>query len=102
LPHHLQTSGVGWLLAAVVLIALAIVVFGRGMRGPAVAVTVADDAVVRWLAGLQAPGLGVVKGALAALSSWWVLNGLVAGLVLALLALSRALSGRGWWSPRST
>jgi hypothetical protein len=33
LPHHLQTSGIGWLLAAVVLIALAMVVFGRGMRG---------------------------------------------------------------------
>jgi tRNA A-37 threonylcarbamoyl transferase component Bud32 len=89
LPHHLQTSGVGWLLAAVVLITLAIVVFGRGMRGPAVAVTVADDTVVSWLAGLQAPGLGVGKRALAALSSWWILNGLVAGLVLALLALRR-------------
>jgi tRNA A-37 threonylcarbamoyl transferase component Bud32 len=89
LPHHLQTSGIGWLLAAVVLIALAMVVFGRGMRGPAVAITVADDAVGRWLAGLQAPGLVAVKGALAALSSRWVLNGLVAGLVLALLALRR-------------
>jgi hypothetical protein len=61
LPHHLQISGVGWLLAAVGLVALAIMVFGRGMRGPAVAVTVADDAVVRWLAGLDAPGLGVVN-----------------------------------------
>jgi tRNA A-37 threonylcarbamoyl transferase component Bud32 len=89
LPHHLQTSGVGWLLAAVVLVALAIVVFGRGMRGPAVAITVADDTVVRWLAGLDAPGLGVVKRALAALSSWWVLNGLLAGLVLALLVFRR-------------
>jgi hypothetical protein len=89
LPHHLQTSGIGWLLAAVVLIALAMVVFGPGMRGPAVAITVADDAVVSWLAGLQAPGLVAVKGALAGLSSRWVLNGLVAGLVLALLALRR-------------
>ena len=89
LPHHLQTSGVGWLLAAVVLVALAIVVFGRGMRGPAVAITVADDTVVRWLAGLDAPGLVVVKRALAGLSSWWVLNGLLAGLVLALLVFRR-------------
>jgi tRNA A-37 threonylcarbamoyl transferase component Bud32/membrane-associated phospholipid phosphatase len=89
LPHHLQTSGIGWLLAAAVLIALAIVVFGRGMRGPAVAVTVADDAVGRWLAGLQAPGLGVAWRALAGLSSWWVLNGLSLVLVLALLALRR-------------
>jgi tRNA A-37 threonylcarbamoyl transferase component Bud32 len=89
LSHHLQTSGVGWLLAAVGLIVLAIVVFGRGMRGPAVAVTVADDAVVRWLAGLHVPGLVVAWRALAALSSWWVLNGLVLVLVLALLALRR-------------
>jgi tRNA A-37 threonylcarbamoyl transferase component Bud32 len=89
LPRHLQISGVGWLLAAVGLIALAIVVFGRGMRGPAVAVTVADDAVVRWLAGLEAPGLVVAWRALAGLSSWWVINGLSLVLVLALLALRR-------------
>jgi tRNA A-37 threonylcarbamoyl transferase component Bud32 len=89
LPHHLQISGVGWLIAAVALIALVVAAFGGGLRGPAVAITVADDAVVRWLAGLQAPGLLVVKRALAALSSWWVLNGLLAGLVVALLALRR-------------
>jgi hypothetical protein len=89
LPRHLQISGVGWLLAAVGLIALAIVVFGRGMRGPAVAVTVADDAMVRWLAGLDAPRLVVAWRALAGLSSWWVLNGLSLVLVLALLALRR-------------
>jgi tRNA A-37 threonylcarbamoyl transferase component Bud32/membrane-associated phospholipid phosphatase len=89
LPRQLQISGVGWLLAAVVLVALVMVAFGRGMRGPAVAVTVADDAVVRWLAGLQAPGLLVVTRVLAGLSSWWILSGLLAGLVVALLALRR-------------
>jgi len=52
-------------------------------------VTVADDAVVRWLAGLEAPGLVGVWRALAALSSWWVINGLALVLVLALLALRR-------------
>jgi hypothetical protein len=57
LPYRLQTSAVGWLVAAVVLIGLTLVVFGGGLRGPAVAVTVADDAVVRWLGGLHAPGL---------------------------------------------
>jgi tRNA A-37 threonylcarbamoyl transferase component Bud32 len=89
LPHHLQTSGVGWLIAAVVLVALTVVVFARGLRGAAVAVTVVDDAVVRWLSGLDAPGLVAVERALAAISSWWVLNGLGLGLVLALLALRR-------------
>jgi tRNA A-37 threonylcarbamoyl transferase component Bud32/membrane-associated phospholipid phosphatase len=89
LPSHLQTTGVGWLVALGVLVALSIVVFAGGLRGPAVAVTVVDDAVVGWLAGLDAPGLAGTWRALAFLGSWWVLNGLGWGLVLALLALRR-------------
>jgi tRNA A-37 threonylcarbamoyl transferase component Bud32/membrane-associated phospholipid phosphatase len=89
LPHHLHTSGVGWLVALVVLVALSIAVFGGGMRGPAVTVTVLDDAVVRWLAALDAPGLAGAWQALAALGSWWVINILGFGLVLALLGLRR-------------
>jgi tRNA A-37 threonylcarbamoyl transferase component Bud32/membrane-associated phospholipid phosphatase len=89
LPHHLQTSGVRWLVAALVLVALTIVVFARGLRSLAVDVTVADDAVVRWLGGLHAPGVVGLWRALAAISSWWVLNGLLAGLLVALLVLRR-------------
>jgi membrane-associated phospholipid phosphatase len=89
LPYRLQTSGVGWLIAAGVLIVLSIVVFRGGLRGPAIAVTVVDDAVVGWLAGSQVPGfVGMMRG-LAALSSWWVLNGLALGLLLTLLVLRR-------------
>src|ERR671922_132279 len=57
LPYRLQSSGVGWLVAAVVLVGLTLVIFARGLRGPAITVTVVDDAVVRWLGGLEAPGL---------------------------------------------
>ena len=89
LPYHLQTSGVRWLIVGIVLMALTIVVFARGMRGLAVDVTVADDAVVRWLVELQAPGLVGGWRALAALSSWWIINGLLAGLLVALLVLRR-------------
>jgi tRNA A-37 threonylcarbamoyl transferase component Bud32/membrane-associated phospholipid phosphatase len=89
LPHHLQTTGVGWLVASVVLVALSMVVFAGGLRGPAVAVTVVDDAVVGWLAGLDAPWLVRSWEALAFLGSWWVLNILGWGLVLVLLALRR-------------
>jgi tRNA A-37 threonylcarbamoyl transferase component Bud32/membrane-associated phospholipid phosphatase len=89
LPHHLQTSGVGWLVALVVLVVLSIVVFDSGLQGPAVAVTVLDDAAVRWLAGLDAPGLTGAWQALAFLGSWWVLNLLQLALVVALLALRR-------------
>jgi tRNA A-37 threonylcarbamoyl transferase component Bud32/membrane-associated phospholipid phosphatase len=89
LPRHLQTSGVGWLVAALVLIALLIVVFAGGMHGLAVDVTVADDAVARWLGTVHPPGLLDVERGLAAISSWWVLNGLAVGVLLALLALRR-------------
>jgi tRNA A-37 threonylcarbamoyl transferase component Bud32 len=89
LPHHLQISGVGWLVVAVVLVTLSAVVFAGGLRGLAVDVTVADDAVVRWLAGLDAPGLVGLERVLAAISSWWVLNGLLVTLLVALLVLKR-------------
>jgi tRNA A-37 threonylcarbamoyl transferase component Bud32/membrane-associated phospholipid phosphatase len=89
LPHHLQTSGVGWLIALVVLVVLSIMVFQGGLQGPAITVTVLDDAAVRWLAGLDAPGLPGAWQALAFLGSWWVLNLLQLALVVALLALRR-------------
>jgi membrane-associated phospholipid phosphatase/tRNA A-37 threonylcarbamoyl transferase component Bud32 len=89
LPHHLQTSGVGWLIATVVLLALAFVVFAGGLRGIAVEVAVFDAAVVGWLGGIDLPGFqGLMRG-LAALSSWWVLNPVAIGLVLVLLVLRR-------------
>jgi membrane-associated phospholipid phosphatase len=89
LPYHLQTSGVGWLVATVVLVALSVVVFTRGLRGPAVAVTVADDTVVAWLNGLDAPWFVGLMRVLAFISSWWALYGLLAALVVALLVLRR-------------
>jgi tRNA A-37 threonylcarbamoyl transferase component Bud32 len=89
LPYHLQTSGVGWLLATGLLTVLSIAVFRGGLRGPAIAVTVVDDTMAGWLAGRQLPGyVGIMRG-LAALSSWWVLNGLALGLLLTLLLLRR-------------
>jgi tRNA A-37 threonylcarbamoyl transferase component Bud32 len=89
LPYRLQTSGVGWLVALLVLVGLELAVFGRGLRGAAVAVTVADDAVVRWLGGLRAPGLEALWQGLAHIGSWWILMPLWLGLLLALAALRR-------------
>jgi len=80
---------VGWLVAAVVLVGLAVAVFAPGLRGPAVAVTAADDAVVRWLGELHAPGLEVLWQGLAYGGSWWTLTALESGLLLALLVLRR-------------
>jgi tRNA A-37 threonylcarbamoyl transferase component Bud32 len=89
LPHQLQASGIGWLVAAVVLVAAPIVVFARGLRGPAVAVTVADDAVVGWLAALQAPGLVGALHVMAAIVSWWAIEVLGMALLVALLVFRR-------------
>jgi tRNA A-37 threonylcarbamoyl transferase component Bud32 len=96
LPYRLQTSGVGWLVAAVVLIGLTLAVFARGLRGPAVTVTVIDDAVVGWLAGLHGPGLEALRG-LAHVGSWWVLFTLSLGLLLGLLVLRRWRHLIVWW-----
>jgi tRNA A-37 threonylcarbamoyl transferase component Bud32/membrane-associated phospholipid phosphatase len=89
LPYRLQSSGIRWLVAAVVLVGLTLAIFARGLRGPAVAVTVVDDAVVRWLAGLVGPGLVAPLRGLARIASWGVLWTLSYGLVLVLLVLRR-------------
>jgi hypothetical protein len=72
-----------------VLVALAVAVFARGMRGVAVDVTVVDDAVVGWLAGVDLPGFQALMRALSFLSSWWVLDGVLYALIIALLVLRR-------------
>jgi hypothetical protein len=89
LPYRLQTSGVGWLVAAVVLVGLTLAIFARGLRGPAVAATVIDDAVVGWLNGLVGPGVAPFLRGVAHIGSWWVLYAASYGLLLALLVLRR-------------
>jgi hypothetical protein len=98
LPYRLQTSGVGWLVAAVVLVGLTLAIFGRGLRGPAVTATVIDDALVGWLAGLVGPGMAPALRGVARIGSWWVLYTLYYGLVLALLVLRRWRHAIVWWA----
>jgi hypothetical protein len=61
LPHHLQTTGVGWLVAAVVLVVVPVLVFAGGLHGLAVDITVVDAGVVGWMAGLDTPGPTVTR-----------------------------------------
>jgi membrane-associated phospholipid phosphatase len=89
LPHQLQTTGVGWLIAAVVSVVLSLLVFAGGLQGLAVDITVVDDAVVGWLAGLRAPGLPAAMQVLAALGSYLAITVLLWGLLLGLLFLRR-------------
>jgi tRNA A-37 threonylcarbamoyl transferase component Bud32/membrane-associated phospholipid phosphatase len=97
LPYRLQTSGIGWLVAALVLVGLTVAIFARGLRGPAVAVTVVDDAVVRWLAGLYGPGVAALLRGLARIASWWVLYTAYFALFLALLVFRRWRHLLVWW-----
>src|SRR6516225_4507229 len=89
LPHHLQISGAGWLIAAIVLTAGSVVIFAHGLRGPAVGVTVADDAVTRWLATAPVPGLTPMARGLADAGSVPVTTAIAYGLVAPLLVLRR-------------
>jgi tRNA A-37 threonylcarbamoyl transferase component Bud32/membrane-associated phospholipid phosphatase len=74
----------------VVLIALARVAFGPARRSLGVAVTVADDAVVGWLAGLHLPGLtGLMEAIVTSTGSAGAIAVLRWGTLLALLVLRR-------------
>ena len=90
LPRSIQPTGVWWAAAAVVLVALAKITFGPARRSLGVAVTVWDDAVVRWLAGLRLPGLtGLMEAIVASTGSVGTVEVLRWATVIALLALRR-------------
>jgi tRNA A-37 threonylcarbamoyl transferase component Bud32 len=90
LPRSIQPTGVWWAAAAVVLITLARITFGPARRSLGVAVTVWDDAVVRWLAGLRLPGLtGLMEAIVASTGSVGTVEVLRWATVIALLALRR-------------
>ena len=90
LPRSIKPTGVWWALAAVVLVTLAKVTFGPARRSLGVAVTVWDDAVVRWLAGLRLPGLtGLMEAIVASTGSAGMVGALRWGTLLVLLLLRR-------------
>jgi tRNA A-37 threonylcarbamoyl transferase component Bud32 len=90
LPRSIQPTGVWWAAAAVVLAALARITFGPARRSLGVAVTVWDDAVVRWLAGLRLPGLtGLMEAVVASTGSAGMIGALRWGTLVALLVLRR-------------
>jgi tRNA A-37 threonylcarbamoyl transferase component Bud32/membrane-associated phospholipid phosphatase len=90
LPRSIHRTGVWWAAAAVGLVALAKVAFGPARRSLGMAVTQWDDAVVRWLAGLQLPGLtGLMEAIVASTGSAGMIGVLRWGTLVALLALRR-------------
>jgi tRNA A-37 threonylcarbamoyl transferase component Bud32/membrane-associated phospholipid phosphatase len=90
LPRSIHPTGALWAGAAVVLATLARIVFGPARRSLGVAVTVWDDTVVRWLAGLQLPGItGLMEAIVASTGSVGVVEAVRWATLVALLALRR-------------
>jgi tRNA A-37 threonylcarbamoyl transferase component Bud32/membrane-associated phospholipid phosphatase len=89
LPRHLETTGVGWLLAAVGLVAVFAISFAASRHGAAVAVTAADDRIVRWLSGLRSGWLGGMVAVAAFPASWLASKILAWCIVVPLLVFRR-------------
>jgi tRNA A-37 threonylcarbamoyl transferase component Bud32 len=89
LPRHLETSGVGWLLAAVGLVAVLAVTFSASRHWAAVAVTATDGRVVRWLAELRSGWLAGVLPVAAFPASWLASKILAWCIVVPLLVFRR-------------
>jgi tRNA A-37 threonylcarbamoyl transferase component Bud32/membrane-associated phospholipid phosphatase len=89
LPRHLETTGIGWLVAAVALVALFAVSFAASRHGAAVVATAADDRVVRWLSGLRSGWLAGVVTVAAFPASWLASKILAWCIVVPLLVFKR-------------
>jgi membrane-associated phospholipid phosphatase/tRNA A-37 threonylcarbamoyl transferase component Bud32 len=89
LPRHLEITGVVWLLVAVGLVAVFAVCFVASRHGAAIAVTAADDLVVRWLSGLRSSWLTNALQVVAFPASWLASHLLAWCIVVPLLVFRR-------------
>jgi tRNA A-37 threonylcarbamoyl transferase component Bud32 len=91
LPRHLRTTGIGWLIAALVAVVATVLVFGGGVSGAAIPVIVVDDTVVRWMSQIDLPGIHGITRLVSYAASWWVIEITSWLLVVALIVFRR------WW-----
>src|SRR5512132_4368595 len=90
LPRHLESTGVGWMVAAVGLIILALLAFTVGRYGRGVAFVVADDWVVQRLAAARTPGMAsLMRGVTGLLGSIWTVKLLAWGTLIVLVVYER-------------
>jgi tRNA A-37 threonylcarbamoyl transferase component Bud32/membrane-associated phospholipid phosphatase len=90
LPRHLESTGVGWMVAAVALITLTLLVFTAGRYGRGVSFTVVDSWVVERLAALRTPGLTSFVGGLSGLiGSLWTVKVLAWATLIVLVVYKR-------------
>jgi tRNA A-37 threonylcarbamoyl transferase component Bud32/membrane-associated phospholipid phosphatase len=89
LPRHLAATGVGWLVAAIALVAVSLLVFTAGRYGHGVSLTVVDDWLVERLTALRTPGLERLMLAVSALlGTIWTIK-VLAWSSLVVLAISK-------------
>jgi membrane-associated phospholipid phosphatase/tRNA A-37 threonylcarbamoyl transferase component Bud32 len=87
LPRHLESTGVGWMAAAVGLVTLTLLVFAAGRYGRGMSTTVVDSWVVERLADLRTPGLtSAVRALEMVLGSLWTVK-ILAWTTVILLAV---------------
>jgi tRNA A-37 threonylcarbamoyl transferase component Bud32/membrane-associated phospholipid phosphatase len=90
LPRHLESTGVGWMVAAVGLITLTLLVFAAGRYGRGISLTVADNWVVERLAALRTPGLtSFARGLHGLLGSLWTVKVLAWSTLIVLAVYKR-------------
>jgi membrane-associated phospholipid phosphatase/tRNA A-37 threonylcarbamoyl transferase component Bud32 len=90
LPRHLESTGVGWMVAAVALITLTLLVFAAGRYGRGMSFTVADNWVVERLAALRTPGLtSLARGITGLLGSIWTIKVLAWTTLIILVVYKR-------------
>jgi len=90
LPRHLESTGVGWMVAAVGLIALTLLVFMAGRYGRGMSVAVVDNWVVQRLAALRTPGLtSFVRGLSGLIGSLWTVKVLAWTTLIVLVVYKR-------------
>jgi membrane-associated phospholipid phosphatase/tRNA A-37 threonylcarbamoyl transferase component Bud32 len=90
LPRHLESTGVGWMVAAVGLITLTLLVFTAGRYGRGMSFTVVDNWVMQRLADLRTPGLtSFVRGLSGLIGSLWTVKVLAWTTLLVLVVYRR-------------
>jgi tRNA A-37 threonylcarbamoyl transferase component Bud32 len=90
LPRHLESTGVGWMVAAIALVTLTLLLFTAGRYGRGISFTVVDNRVVEALADLRTPGLTrVMRGLHGLLGSMWTIKVLAWGTLLVLFVYKR-------------
>jgi tRNA A-37 threonylcarbamoyl transferase component Bud32/membrane-associated phospholipid phosphatase len=90
LPRHLESTGVGWMVAAVGLITLTLLVFTAGRYGRGISFTVVDNWVMQRLAAVHTPGLtSFMRGLSGLIGSLWTVKVLAWATLVVLVVYKR-------------